>query len=277
MKRTGIDHPKARRLAKLLDIHHYAAIGILECLWHFTARHAITGDVGRWSDEEIAAAIGWPEDEALRLINALTDSGWLDRHEAHRLIVHDWGDHCDEAVKKTVGRKGWQFACRDLSRHVETESDNVATCRDNGGNCRDSLSLSQSQSQSHSHKPEPKPREPPKLRFDPLDHDLAQEMIGHIKTLNPNAKDPNVDQWSNEIRLLRSDGPDRTAEGIRAMMTWVYSNDFWRGNILSPVKLRKHWDTITIQMKEKTNGNLQQRPGKRDGLYRSDATASHDL
>ena len=40
MKRSGIDHPKVKRLARCLGVRHHAAVGILEMLWHFAARTA---------------------------------------------------------------------------------------------------------------------------------------------------------------------------------------------------------------------------------------------
>lgn len=272
MKRTGIDHPKTKRLAKLLSAPHFTAVGLLECLWHFAARHAIRGDIGRWSDDEIADAVGWPADDAGRLVTALVDAGWLDRCQQHRLVVHDWSDHCDESTKKTVQRKGWEFAkaiavvateeaCRDLSRHVETSSAVVATCLDSQSQ---SLSQSRSQSQSlflspdgasekgrpvdssksDSEKPDTKSTSP---KFNDEDVAIAREMFDGIKAIQPNARPPNLDHWANEMRLLRSDGQDRSAETIRATLAWVRQDPFWKSNILSPAKLRKHWDTLQLK------------------------------
>ncbi len=109
MKRGTTDHPKTLRLAKLLQIERWGAVGILESLWHFTARHAIRGDIGRWSDEDICEAIGW-EQEPGKLIDALVEAGWLDRDEVHRLLVHDWHDHADDTVKKTLRNRQEAFA-----------------------------------------------------------------------------------------------------------------------------------------------------------------------
>jgi len=109
VKRTGIDHPKLRRLARGLQTPRCTAVGVLECLWHFTARHAIRGDVGRWTDEEIAEAIDWPGD-AQGLVEALVACRFLDRHPTHRLVVHDWHDHCDQSTRKTLKKHGLEFA-----------------------------------------------------------------------------------------------------------------------------------------------------------------------
>lgn len=117
MKRSGIDHPKFRRLAVKLGIPFYAAIGVMECLYHFTSKHAIGGDVGKWSDEEIAEFIGWPREDASRLVEAMVFSGLLDRCTRHRLVIHDWPTHCDDSTKKTVAKYGIQWAIPEPFRN----------------------------------------------------------------------------------------------------------------------------------------------------------------
>ena len=109
MKRTAIDHPKLKRLGRLLGKPAYQVVGVVESLWHFTARHAIQGDIGKWSDVEIADAIEW-EGEPAALIAALIDSRLVDVVPGWRLVIHDWHEHCDDGVKKTVKNKGLAFA-----------------------------------------------------------------------------------------------------------------------------------------------------------------------
>jgi len=103
------EHPKTGMLAAELGIAIYAAVGILECLWHWTARYARRGDVGRWPDEQIARGIGWPAERAGELTAALVKCGWVDVHPEHRLVVHDWHVHADEAVRKALQRAGERF------------------------------------------------------------------------------------------------------------------------------------------------------------------------
>ena len=59
MKRDAPDHPKTQKLAHLLAIPQATAVGLLELLWHFTARYAFQGDIGKFADEEIARGAGW--------------------------------------------------------------------------------------------------------------------------------------------------------------------------------------------------------------------------
>lgn len=110
MKRTGFDHPKHGRLMRLLNISHAYSVGIVESIWQFTAKHALRGDIGKWSDEEIAEAIDATDWPAEQLIEALVKAKWLDRQEGCRLIVHDWDAHCEDSVHLALARKTEHFA-----------------------------------------------------------------------------------------------------------------------------------------------------------------------
>jgi hypothetical protein len=112
VKRGTPEHPKTKALARRLGVPWPMAVGTLELLWHFTARYAPAGDIGRFPDEAIAAAVGWPENrDRAELVRALCDCGWLDPHPEHRLMIHDWPDHCEDAVHVFLARRGLTFAC----------------------------------------------------------------------------------------------------------------------------------------------------------------------
>ena len=103
MKLGTIEHPKTAALAKELDCHLLTAVGLLEALWHFTSRYARDGDVGRFSDEQIAAGVQW-QGHHLRLIESLIRTRWLDVDPVHRLVVHDWEDHANNWVQALHSR-----------------------------------------------------------------------------------------------------------------------------------------------------------------------------
>lgn len=109
MKRGTPEHPKLRLVARRLRLPVYAAVGLVELLWHATAKHAQDGAIGRFSDDEIAAALDWDRDPA-ELIEALVAARLLDRHDGHRLVVHGWPEHCDEYVHMAVARSRSFFA-----------------------------------------------------------------------------------------------------------------------------------------------------------------------
>ena len=117
MKRGGPRHPKTCDLAERLGIRRAHAVGHLELLFHFAAEFAPEGDVGRFSDKRIAAALDWGGAPG-KLVSALVDSGWLDLHPTARLAVHDWGEHADRATLQKLIRAG-KTAIQ--SNHKDTE------------------------------------------------------------------------------------------------------------------------------------------------------------
>ena len=92
-----------KRLCRRMDIPLWQAVGIMEMLWQVTAREAPRGDIGKLSDEDIALALDYRGDESA-LIDHLVAAGWIDRDPSHRLVIHDWYDHADDAVHMRIAR-----------------------------------------------------------------------------------------------------------------------------------------------------------------------------
>lgn len=95
-----------KRLCRRLDLKLWQAVGIMESLWHLTARECPRGNIGKLSDEDIALGIDWDGEPSI-LIAALLSSGWLDPTE--RLGVHDWHEHADDAVQSRIARAKLHF------------------------------------------------------------------------------------------------------------------------------------------------------------------------
>ena len=120
MKRGTPDHWKMKDLAGRLKIPVPYAVGIMEMLWHYTAKYHPRGDIGSAPDWAIADAAGWncgrrrdrvgqDSGKLAAFIDALVVSRWLDRDKTYRIIVHDWPDHADESVKRLLKEKGLSF------------------------------------------------------------------------------------------------------------------------------------------------------------------------
>src|SRR5262245_43520776 len=109
MKRGTPEHPKTLDLMQRLGCSRPVAVGVLELLWHFTARYSPAGDIGRWSNASISNGIGWDKDPD-ELVEALCASGWLDEDARCRLVVHDWHEHADDGVHVFLCRAMKSFA-----------------------------------------------------------------------------------------------------------------------------------------------------------------------
>lgn len=108
-------------------------------------------------------------------------------------------------------------------------------------------------------------------KFDAEDLQLAHDMFDGIRAIHPEARPPDFDRWANAMRLLRADGRDRTPAQIRATLAWVRQHTFWNPNVLSPEKLRQHWDRLQVQFREETRNAQPRTTGTakaNDGTYR---------
>ncbi|MDD5626000.1 MAG: helix-turn-helix domain-containing protein [Patescibacteria group bacterium] len=94
------------------------------------------------------------------------------------------------------------------------------------------------------------------LKADIISSDIeaANYLWDCIKERLPNFKEPNLDDWADEISKMRRIDK-RPREEIMGAIEWAQQNNFWQSNILSPVKLRKHFDMMQSQAMSKTSGS----------------------
>ena len=111
-----------------------------------------------------------------------------------------------------------------------------------------------------------------KLKFETHHLQLANLMYKEIKRNNPNAREPNLEDWANTFRLMMErDG--REGKQIQDMILFSQRHNFWYKNILSASKLRKQFDRLLLEMndnKKQTQVKQEQfRPDSVDlsGLY----------
>lgn len=92
------------------------------------------------------------------------------------------------------------------------------------------------------------------------DRASAKRIFELIRRLNPSHKDPNIEKWADDVRLMR-ERDRRTHEEIESLFRWANQDEFWQSNVLSPQKLRKHWDRLVIQ---RDRGNRRTKPHSTD-------------
>ncbi|OBX06204.1 helix-turn-helix domain-containing protein [Gallibacterium genomosp. 3] len=93
-------------------------------------------------------------------------------------------------------------------------------------------------------------RKESKFKFSDDDMRTAQWMLDLILKINPKTKKESLSRWANCIRLMREiDG--FTHHDICEVFKFANAHHFWHATILSPEKLRKHWNTLTAQKKAK--------------------------
>ena len=119
MKANTPELMKFKRLQRRLSVSVAQLVGHLELLWISTAKNTPEGDIGRFSNEDIAIACCWESDPDF-FVNALVECGWLDASEEWRLLVHDWAQHAPTYVHGGLKRHGRSF--RSGTSHVPKEA-----------------------------------------------------------------------------------------------------------------------------------------------------------
>ena len=96
---------KFKKLCRRLNLTQWQCVGLLESIWQLTAKNAPQGNIGKFTNEDIALTIGWDDDEE-KLIEELVSCGWLDTDQKERLLVHDWHEHAPNHIKGGLAKAG---------------------------------------------------------------------------------------------------------------------------------------------------------------------------
>lgn len=108
-----------------------------------------------------------------------------------------------------------------------------------------------------------------KTKFSDDDMRAAKYMLDQILVDLPDYKDYNLKTWADHIRLMRErDG--RTHLDMCRYWKWARKHHFWHKNILSPAKLRKQFDRLTLEMRDS-----HVKPNQRSGSALEDLIDQH--
>jgi len=89
----------------------------------------------------------------------------------------------------------------------------------------------------------------PKKQISEEAKELTQYLWQRIQANNEYAKEPNLEKWAEEMdKILRIDKRDLKA--IRFLIEWSQQDSFWSTNILSPAKLRKHFEKLFLNARQ---------------------------
>ncbi|WP_256243594.1 Replication protein O [Bacillus sp. V3B] len=87
-------------------------------------------------------------------------------------------------------------------------------------------------------------------------YQLSLRLLHNIRKNNEAFKEPDLQKWSNDIRLMM-DRDNRTKEQIAYLIDWCQQDSFWKSNILSPAKLRKQFDQLVIKAEKGKKKSIQ--------------------
>jgi hypothetical protein len=80
----------------------------------------------------------------------------------------------------------------------------------------------------------------------------ACNLLADLIEANGSKRPAVTDKWQSDMeRLNRID--ERSWEQITKAIEWCQADDFWRGNIMSPAKLRKQYDQLRLAAQRNTS------------------------
>lgn len=147
------NHPKMKKLARVLGINKVQAIGHLHMLWWWALDFAKDGDLSKYDHFDIADAAEWEADQDI-FVNALLESGFLERGSVNKktcsdenklnekacsdenklsskrgtLYIHDWDEYGGKLIantQKDTERKRKQRETKEEIGEKTSETRNV--------------------------------------------------------------------------------------------------------------------------------------------------------
>lgn len=83
-------------------------------------------------------------------------------------------------------------------------------------------------------------------KFTDDDLAMAEQFHQSLVASIPGFKEPNLEAWANDIRLMR-ERDNRTPESILAIWAFARQDHFWKTNVLCPGTLREKFDKLTAK------------------------------
>jgi len=113
-------HPKTLDLMNQMGWDLDTTIGKLHRFWWWCVDYAEDGDLRKHNDSRLSAAVGVLPGDSKRFIEAMVQSGWIDREPYFR--VHDWWHYFGEFLKSKYKNypKKWQAVKKLYSQKNKT-------------------------------------------------------------------------------------------------------------------------------------------------------------
>ena len=145
----------------------------------------------------------------------------------------DWAKKCSAGGKASGRTRRGLNGSKGSSSIVEVNGNTMSLTSSSSS----SLNLKSSQGKQTEKKKS-------KYSFTKWDMDLSLLLFNECKKIVPATKEPDFENWANEFRLMR-EVDKYHKEHIYTILGWMYNeNEFWRGQIRSPQKLRKHYEAM---------------------------------
>lgn len=118
-----VNHPKAKRFKRKLNVSEHEAVGILHYFWWWALDFAQDGDITDFTPDDVADGCRYNGDSKL-FLESLIESGFVDEVEG-RLMLHEWMQYGGKLIAWRVSNAEKQKAYRDRNRNKQDNKGNV--------------------------------------------------------------------------------------------------------------------------------------------------------
>jgi len=188
--------------------------------------------LGTWSKRW-----NWTKNKTWRFLHMLQDCNMVcikNEIKTERITIVNYGIYADEQNANRTDLERIQNGLR-----TDLESNKKDKKEKNNKNVKKEV-------------PSPDPIKKKPLIVSPEDLRLANLLSSLMYQNNPLRKptaEKQIESWANDCRLMR-ERDNRSSNDIEEHIKFSQSHHFWKSNILSMDKLRKQYDTLTLQMKK---------------------------
>lgn len=171
------------------------------------------------------------------------------RFNKHRKLLEDKGYITIKKERKSDG--SWEsnvYTLETLPRLQNPTLDNLTLDNPTSGN----VTTNNNTINNNTNNNNTKSTSRSKLKFETQHLKLAELLYKQIQNNLPNCKEPDLEKWANEFRLIM-ERDKREGKEIQKLIIKSQSDDFWKKNILSPSKLRKQYDRLVIEFEDNNN------------------------
>lgn len=182
-----------------------------------------------FSKEMLAVVTGQSSEFVETTLNLLEDMGMIEVDKKGIIEIVNWEKHQNIEALSKIKEQNRERQRLYRERLKEKQEQRNVTSRDS------SITVTHQNKNKN------------KNNTSPLSVELCEFFISKIKENNPKFKQPNIDQWANDMdKIIRLD--KREPEEIKAVIAFCQSDEFWKSNILSPKKLREKFDMLYMKI-----------------------------
>lgn len=206
-----------------------------------------------WDDDVrflVADDVGTSEMAAQELVNKALKVDFFNRN-----LFDKYGILTSYGIQSRYRKASYKKTNNQLNKQYDlvSSTDNLVSGDDNSVNDTESTQSKEKEIKVNKSNKD-KGSKSKKRTYEPDDINFksAQYLWDKIKSNNPETKEPDLQHWSNDIRLMH-ERDKRSYEKIKKMTDWCQSDGFWSANILSAKKLRDKYDTMNAQVNRKAS------------------------